>query len=92
MQGQYLRAVLHQVLDGGKRAHDSVLVRDVSVRVERHVEVATHKNLFALYVYVSYSLFVHNLLLVDFGLLLYCIFLPVFSQVFSPRERISAVL
>ena len=88
----YLRAVLHQVLDGGKRAHDSVLVRDVSVRVERHVEVATHKNLFALYVYVSYSLFVHNLLLVYFGLLLYCSFLPVFSQVFSPRERISAVL
>ena len=62
----HFRAVLHKILDRGKRAHDSVLVGDTTVLVKRNVEITTNKYFLALNVYVSDSLLIHNELLWKF--------------------------
>ena len=62
----HFRAVLHKILDRGKRAHDSVLVGDTTVLVKRNVEITTDKYFLALNVYVSDSLLIHNELLWKF--------------------------
>ena len=54
-----LRAVFHQILNGGKSAHYTVVVRDNAV-LHGHVEVAPDQAALALHVYVSYGFLVHN--------------------------------
>ena len=55
----HLRAVLHEVLDRGQRADDSVFVRDRPV-LHRNVEVASDEDSLALYVYVFYRFLIHK--------------------------------
>ena len=63
-----LCAVLHQIFDGGKRAHDAVFVGDLAV-LHRHVEIAPDENAFAFYVDIGNRLFVHDL--ISFGFYFY---------------------
>ena len=54
-----LCAVLHQIFDGGKRAHDAVFVGDLAV-LHRNVKIAPYENFFAFYFNVGNRLFVHD--------------------------------
>ena len=54
-----LRAVLHQIFNGGKRALNTIFVGDHAV-FHGNVEVASHEDFLAFHVDVSYGFLVHN--------------------------------
>ena len=59
-----LRAVLHQIFNGGKSADDAVFVRDGAV-LHGNVEVASDEDFFAADIYVFYGFLVHRKNLLD---------------------------
>ena len=61
------RVVLHQVFDGGQRAHDAVFVGDLSV-LHRNVEVHADEHSLAAYIYIGDRLFIHDSYLLVFSL------------------------
>lgn len=56
-------AVLHQILDRGKRTLNAVFVGDPVVLIQRHIEINAHQAAFALDVDVRNGLLVHSVYL-----------------------------
>ena len=76
-----LRAMLDQILNGGQSTTNPVLIRDMLIRIQRHIEVAADQYLFPGYLNVL------NCLLCHVAHSFYTIIMDVYAKPFRVHNR-----